>query len=67
MSNPIKHLKFKTWLIVIISIILSVLVICGVISLFTKDTYENNKPQIPEIITPQENTFPEHIEDKFNN
>ena len=67
MSNPIRHLKFKTWLIVIISVILSVLVICGVISLLAKDTYENNKPQIPEIITPQENTFPEYIEDKINN
>ena len=67
MSNPIRRLKFKTWLIVIISVILSVLVICSVISFLTKDTYENNKPQIPEIITPQENAFPEHIEDKFNN
>ena len=64
-SYPIKHLKFKIWLILFTSVILVTLIICGIISFFTKDTHDNNKPQIPEIICPQENTFPEHIEDDF--
>lgn len=67
MGNPLRHLKFKTWLIIFVSIILAVSIICGVISLLTKDTYESNKPQIPESVIPQENTFPEHIEDALNN
>ena len=66
MGSPLKYLKFKTWLIIFASIILVVSIICGVISLLTKDTYENNKPQVPENVIPQENTFPEHIEDVLN-